>query len=494
MSVVNPRAHSRNGGGGLEHAHGRRGDIRDLLQIAVAAMKAKKYDEAWQAAQAALSQDMDSAPALYICGQLALELDYQGLAANCFRRACALRPDQYNHWLGFGASLLDMRAFDEAEECFRKAMKITPEEPIAYANMSALTLNKGDPRECLKWANKAIDMMPETTRQKVSTMGNRGFAHLMLGEWEKGFDDYRHSMLNKGRVRRIYREPEEPQWDGQEGHVVVIQGEQGLGDEISFSSLIPELAAMSKKVIFDCHPKLVNTFKRSFPNVDCYGTRKESSVKWCHDYAIDSSAPISCVGHAFRKKDADFPRKAWIKTDPEKREKWREWLNALPAGRNIGIAWTGGIFLTNRKGRSCTLDQFDEIIKPGANYICLEYRDFPNDVKTWNEQNPDRKIHVPPVDANDYDDTLALLEELDLVVSVTTTIIHACGAIGKRCLCIVPSMLTSSQWRYGIEGDEMLWYPPGSVTLLRQHRSEDDLKMVIRRAAKAMQEYLQGLR
>ena len=465
-------------GGGLEHAHGRRGEVHELLAAAGKLLNEKQYDDAWQCAMAAMSRDMDSAGALYVAGQIAMEWDYPGLAANMLRRACAMRPDVYSKWLGFGAALLDMREFNAAEECFRKAVKMKPNEATGYANMSALELNRGRPRECIEWATKSLALLDHP-----AVHGNRGFAHLMLGHWAEGFDEYRGSMAGKHRIRRIYRQPEEEEWNGTPGQTVVVQCEQGLGDEISFASMIQDLVKVSKKVIIDAHPKLAGLFKRSFPECDVYPTRKLSNLDWPHKYEIDASIPLSCMGHFFRRKDGDFPRKPWLVPDATLREKWREWLDALP-GKKCGIAWTGGIFLTNREGRSASLEDFDAIMQPGATYISLEYRDEVQSIKAWNDSHPTRQVIRPPVDQDNYDDVVALLAELDHVISVTTTVIHACGAIGKECWVIVPNVLTSSQWRYGLDGDEMLWYPEGTVRMFRQKRSENGLSMVLNRISK----------
>lgn len=463
-----------------EHAHALRGQVHELLTGAGMALKEKRYEEAWQFAMAAMSRDMDSAGACYVAGQIAMERDFPGLAANLLRRACALRPDVQSNWLGFGASLLDMRQFEAAEECFLKAIKLKPGDATAYANMSALELNRGRPRECIDWATRSLSIL-----EHPAVRGNRGFARLMLKQWADGFDEYKYSMSAKHRVRRIYRQPEEAEWDGSTGQTVVVQAEQGLGDEISFASMIPDLVEVSEKVIIDCHPKLEHIFRRSFPKCDVYPTRKLTNLDWPHKYEIDASLPMSSLGAFFRRSDESFPRKTWLVPNDDLRLKWREWLSAYP-GKKVGIAWTGGMFLTNREGRSASLDDFSPIITEDVTAISLEYRDEAQAITEWNEKNPKRRVVRPPVDAENYDDMIALLAELDLVVSVTTTVVHACGAIGKKCYCIVPSVLTSSQWRYGLEGDEMLWYPPGSVMLYRQRRSEQGLSMVIRRVAKDM--------
>ena len=473
-------------GGKVAHAHVLRGEVHDLLRRGGEFLQRGQLEEAWQCANAALARNMDSAGALYLLAQCAFDWDYPGLSANLFRRACALRPDVLGNWMGFGSALLDMRQFDAAEECFRKAIEINPKEPLNYANMGALMLNQGRPAEAVEWCNKSLELS-----DVAQVRGNRGFARLMLGQWEEGFADYARSMDpcasgSRGRIRRQYRIPEEPDWNGTPGETVVVQSEQGLGDEISFASMIPDLIAAvgpQGKVILDAHPKLEHIMRRSFPEADVYGTRKRNGLDWPHRYKIDSSIPMSSLGAIFRHRAEDFPRRPWLVPSPDLRQKWRTWLDELP-GVKCGIAWTGGIFVTNRAGRSATLEDFSALMMPGATYISLEYREDETAVAEWNAAHPGQQIVRPPVNQDDYDDVIALLAELDHVVSVTTSIVHACGAIGRQCWCIVPAVLTSSQWRYGLDGDEMLWYPPGSVRMFRQRPDEDGLREVIRRVAK----------
>jgi len=427
-----------------------------------------------------MSRDMDSAGSLYVAGQIALERDHPGLAANLLRRACALRPDVQSNWLGFGAALLDMREFDGAEECFVKALKIKPGEPTALANMSALALNRGRPQECIDWSTRSLEVLDHP-----AVRGNRGFAYLMLKNWEQGFAEYKFSMAGKHRVRRIYRQPEEPEWEGVRGQTVVVQTEQGLGDEIAFASMIPDLVAVSRKVIIDAHPKLAGVMRRSFPDCDVYGTRKQTRLDWPHSYDIDASMPMSSLGAYFRRSADAFPRKAWLVPCPDKRAKWREWLDSFP-GPKVGLAWTGGMFLTGREARSTTLAEFSPLIRPDVTCISLEYRDDDVTVKAWNEANPTKRVIRPPVDQEDYDDTLALLAELDVVIGVTTTIIDACGAIGRQCWCLVPNVLGSSMWRYGVECDDVIFFPADTVRLFRQRQSEADFGPAIGRVTDAL--------
>lgn len=462
-----------------EHAHYVRGEPPSVLVKAAHAYKAGDMDATWIFANKVLLDNPDSPQALFLLGQVCLSKDWQGLAYNLFRRATAIKPEQGQNWLGLGAAALDMRKWEEAERCMRTAAEMMPTQPIPVSNLATIYLNRGMPAKSLEYADKALKLTADAPHITL----NKGFAYLMMGDWARGFEGFRHNVLTKGRKRRVYRIPEEPDWDGTPGQTVVVQCEQGLGDEIAAMSIIPDLAATCKQVIVNTHPKLINLFKRSFPQVQCYGTRKERELTWPLEYEIDATAQVSALGYYFRKKDADFPRKPWLVPCPDLRAKWREWLDMWP-GLKCGIAWTGGIWLTNRNGRSVTLPDMDKILAPGATYISLEYRDDAEAVQAWNEANPSRKVVRPPVDPDDYDDTVALLAELDYVISATTTIVHACGGLGRQCACFVPAEITSSQWRYGLEREDIIWYPPDSVRLYRQARSEAHMGMVLWRLSR----------
>jgi tetratricopeptide (TPR) repeat protein len=461
-----------------EHPHYIRGETIELLKRAAHAYNDRRMSEVWALSNKVLTDMPDNPQALFLAGQAALSFDWQGLAYQLFRRSTALRPDIGQNWLGFGSAALDMRMWREAEECMHTAAKLLPDSAIPLSNLATIALNSGRPREAIAWVDKAQAVEPDLRQIGL----NKGFAYLMLRDWERGFEGFQHNVFTKGRKRRVYRIPEEPDWDGTPGQTVVVQCEQGLGDEIAGMSCIPDLIQDSKRVIVDTHPKLINLFKRSFPGAVCYGTRKQTNLTWPLEYEIDATVQLSALGHWYRHRDSDFPRRPWLVPSPELRAKWREWLDQFP-GQHCGIAWTGGIFLTNRAGRSARLRDMDEVIQPGATYFSLEYRDDKEAVEEWNAAHPLQRVIRPPFDHDDYDDTVAFLAEMDYVIAATTTVVHACGAMGRQCACFVPAEITSSQWRYGLEGDEMIWYPPGSVTMYRQNRSEADMRMVLHRIA-----------
>ena len=117
------------------------------------------------------------------------------------------------------------------------------------------------------------------------------------------------------------------------------------------------------------------------------------------------------------------------------------------------------------------LDDLRPVLELPGSFIDLSYMDNGLEIARWNIDHATQVIR-PPVDATDYEDTIALLAALDEIATVTTSIVHACGALGRSCHVLVPEV---AQWRYAYrygDGSEMIWYPAGSVTLYRQKPGE----------------------
>jgi tetratricopeptide (TPR) repeat protein len=419
-----------------------------------------EYQEAIQICNEILSDRFDDAIALFIIGYCLLKTEKYGLAYNLFRRCAELNPTRSEPWNNAGMCHQETWNLDDAEKCFRKSLQLEPDNAAAMQNLALIYVNRCQPEEALKWISRA----EKTNHPSWEALDNKALALLMKGEWEEGWSCYRATAgRDKVRQLRVYRTHEEPMWKGEQGSVVVY-GTQGLGDELSFSSCIPD--AMGKAdIIIDCDHRLEGLFKRSFPKAKVYGTRFKG-VNW--EEKIDYSIPIDCLPGLFRNKTEDFPGEPYLIADPERRIQWRALFDTLRKPV-IGISWTGGKKSTGKKKRSLTLEQLEPIFRSiDATWVSLEYRDRNDEIQAFKEKTG---IHIHQwkraTQTDDYDDTAALVAELDLVVSVTTAVIHLSGALGKECFCLVPNL---PRWFYRVEKENLPWYK--SVTLFRQPKSE----------------------
>jgi Anaphase-promoting complex, cyclosome, subunit 3/Tetratricopeptide repeat len=456
-----------------------------MLRAAAQALVRDENGTAWKFANAHLNDEPDSPEALFIAGKALRDLGHVGLALTVLRRALALDNTRPTLWMQFGAALHDLHRWDEAREAFLVVHKHFQDDPMPVANIASGYVQMGRPREALEWAEKALAIDPEVRIGKVA----HSFANLALGRWAEG---WRHAEWVYGYQvpLRVYCEPEEPQWDGGKGQTVVVQCDQGLGDQIMFAQCLPQLAADCKEVIVECSPRMAGLLRRSFPMVTVKDTLKQAHFDWPRKYAIDARVHISLLGRWYRTRNSDFPRKAYLTPDPERVARWKAWLEQFPRPWT-GIAWRGGIAHTMAHLRSMELGELAPVLEQDGTPIDLSYQDTTGEVARWNVDHLGRQIVRPLVDVDDYDDTVALVAAVDDVVTVTTTLAHVCGALGRHAYVLVPQ---APQWRYHCAVDDGLWwYAEHSVELCRQAPGELGWQHAVGRVAKA-RERLQKLR
>lgn len=437
----------------------------DLLLSAKRTFEAGYHEVAWNQVNIVLNENWERPDALYVAGLIQRDQGNVAVAAHLFRRALALEQRKVNIWMNYGACLHDMHMYDEAREAFEVVRAQLPTDPQPIANIASGYIQQGKLHDALNTANDALVLNPDNTIARIA----KGYACLGLGRWK---DAWRHceALYGEHVAVRIYnpRENEEPEWDGSKGKTVVVTCDQGIGDIILFSQCLNEMVEDCKQVIVEGPPRLEDLFRRSFPKIHYYGTLGQMNMAWVKDYRIDARINISFLGRFYRNKDADFPRKAYLKPSAELMKRRREWLEQFPRPW-VGIAWEGGLVATMKSTRSLPLSSYKPLIERGGTFVDMSYRDSMEEVARWNIDHQNQ-IVCPFIDESNFDDTVALAAVLDEVVTVTTALAHVCGALGRKASVLVP---TVAQWRYQYRvGDGMIWYPEDSVRLYRQKPGE----------------------
>jgi tetratricopeptide (TPR) repeat protein len=454
--------------------------VDDLLKAAHAAVKREDWIKAWQLSNAALNEDPDRPEALYLMGTTLREMGNLGLGYQCLRRAVAQEQRQVNLWMTYAATLHDLNRWEDAREAMKVAQKMAPNDPMPTANIGATYLQQGKWRDAINCSNDAIAIDPDCHVARIT----RNFAYLSMGRWSDAWGDAKY-LYGKHLPLRVYnpQEIEEPMWDGTKGQTVVVQADQGVGDIIMYAQCLPQLASDCKEVILECAPRLVGLFKRNFPQITVEGTLKDERQMWALARAgterqIDAHVHISYLGNWYRNRDQDFPRKPYLTPDPEKVEQWKDFLSGYPKPW-VGIAWKGGIQATQTHLRSMDLKDLAPAIK--GTLVDLSYQDNRLEVSRWNIDN-ETQVICPDINTEDYENTVSLIAALDEVVTVTTSVAHVCGAIGRSARVLVPSV---PQWRYAYRcEDGMIWYPE-TLKLYRQNHGED-WKHVVKRATEGL--------
>lgn len=441
-----------------------------------------------------LNRFPDQPALLFNFGTYHIQTDRPGIAIALFERSAANGINGAGPWLNMAAAYKVEHKDDLALQAYRKALEEAEKEgnqkDKAYAlhGIGSLYVNAGAPGPCIYWSEQAIEADPTDRHAKW----NRGLALLESGRWEEGFEVYDTAGFdttgNTPIERKLKTYGGMPRWEGERGKTVITYGEQGVGDEIMFASILPDLMK-DCKVIIDCDKRIENMLRRSFPEaIAIYPTSDiNAPFPWVKDHQIDGYVPIGSLGRYYRKKASDFPKVPYLKADPELKAKWGVELAKLPKGLNVGISWIGGLKKTRQDQRSIPLHYWEPILKtPGVNFHSLQYHKHiaPNETaEIGNKYGV--PIHHWQDMIDSYEETAGFLENLDLVITVNTSLHHLCGALGIKQWCLTPVMVA---WRYGTSGDSP-WY--GNCKMFRQ-KKRDEWEPVINRVAEALAKEVKG--
>lgn len=415
-------------------------------------------------ADEALQHDPTCAEAYFMLGRAAMHSKLYGLATQLFHSGTKLAPEIAAMWNNLGVSLQE-RDDAGAYQAFRKAYELNPQSATTLSSLCAVSYTLGRYDEALSWAALCLKVDPDHR----DVIYNQSLSLLALGRWEEAWPKYNITLGIKDRaVRNYHGERETPRWAGEKDAKVVIYGEQGIGDEVMFASMIPDAIATGAAVILETERRLEGLYRRSFPQAKVYPTRGQKVVEWVPKEKPTHRLEVGGLGDLYGAQ----PRwtKGYLVADPAKRAMARAYLDheAKPGNMRIGIAWTGGAWATGRRERTVPIKEMSPLFSiPGIEWFCMEYddpREELKQIKGWFDVD----VHDPRSMVSrsaDYDDTAALVSELDLVIAPTTSIVDLCGALGRPVWAFVPA---NPQWRYGpAAGKERMFFYE-SATVFRQ--------------------------
>jgi Flp pilus assembly protein TadD len=378
------------------------------------------------------------------------------------REAVRLNPKQLSFRANLALVLKDQGRIEEAQELYRAMVKEAPDYPKVCMDMGTLAIEcEGNVEAARQWYRKA-----QTVTDNPRAFLAEGIVNLLAGNFALGWPQYEHR--KKVLDQRAQQEPFErfPAWRGEamEQGRLLVYGEQGLGDEIMFASLYPDLAGRVRNVTLLCDVRVRALFERSFPSMQVIGApRDEFAARAAQLEGIDKAVAAGSLGQYFRRQAADFPARGYLRADPERVKHWEEKLAALGGGRRVGISWIGGLQRTGRSRRSLTLEQLDPVLRlPGIRWISLQHGD----------DGAGGPVHRFPGVTRDMDELAGLIGALDLVLTVCNTNVHVAGGLGKEVLVMAPFV---PEWRYGLTGERMVWYPSARVFRQPRYGSWDEV-------------------
>lgn len=382
----------------------------------------------------------------------------------------------------------------EARQHFEEAQALVPPNADILNNLGTLYINEGHPERALPYLEDAIRI----DAGHAQAHWNRSLAWLEIGDYARGFPEYDFGFGAKVRVERNYGKEPLPMWDGTPGKRLVVHGEQGIGDEIMFMSMIPDLLRDCPDIVIECHRNLHSLFAASFPGIDIYPTREDQMITWplkpdgSKRYEFDAKISVGSLGQFYRRGIEDFPGMPYLRPTPERERLYAERLNALGPKPKVGISWLGGHKRTRIEVRSLELERMLPILKAAADkvdFISLQYTPAEVEIEQLAAKHGITIHHWPECVYNqDYDHTAGLVANLDLVISVCTSVIHLAGALGVPCWVMTPSR---PAWRYRLDLDSMPWYQ--SNVLFRQAPDTTDWTPVVEEVAENLTMMLEAM-
>jgi Tfp pilus assembly protein PilF len=475
--------------------------------LAAARDKAGDFRGALQCYEAALALLPDEHIIANDLGRLAYRLQMTGVAEQLFRRFLEANPGSGEAANNLACTLRDQNRYAEAIETLRPAIAADPTNPQLWNTLGTVLVEEGEPEQALVFFDEALRCDEGFAKARY----NRGSARLTLGQADDAFQDVQTALgqatdpseqammrlarstirLCRGAIGEGWDDYEarldphfgdvthffidRPQWAPDtplEGRRLLLVGEQGLGDEVLFANLLPDvLEALGPegRLTLAVEPRLVPLFARSFPEAEVgpHATYRADGhtlrgVPFIEDWsAVDLWAPLASPLRAFRRSLDAYPtRTGYLAPDPARVAHWRAALAALGPQPKVGLLWKSLKVDGARQRCFSPFEQWAPVLSiPGLCFVNLQYGDCAAEL-AYAQSELGLNIWQPPgIDLkHDLDDLAALCCAMDLVLgpaNATSNIAAACGA---------PLWLVSipAAWpRLGT--DRYPWYPQARV-------------------------------
>jgi tetratricopeptide (TPR) repeat protein len=390
--------------------------------------------------------------------------------------------DSYNN---LGASLHAVSRNDDANIAFQTAIDLNPTHFTARLNLANNLVNQDEQK--IKEINETVDkfghLMPE--RSKIGSLHNTAFAYLRLGELEKGWERLEHGfspLIDSNRGRRPQRNFEVPRWKGEplKGKRLLVWREQGLGDEIMFGSMLPELAGIDGQVFLECEPRLVEMLARSFPQ---FKVRPELyRAVYPHDSPYDDfdlQIPLGSLAAIYRQHIEDFDRSApYLLPDPGKKAEYASRLRELAGVKKlVGICWRSGVVSPTRGNSYTLLSDWDALFQdPDICVVNLQYGKCEDELLAIEQQHGIRIVRWEDTNLQtDLEAVVAIISNLDVVCSVGTVVAQFGGALG------IPTLMCANSYHWTSFGTQRYPFFP-DIHLFVDQVSGGDMQVSARQA------------
>ena len=480
MSIASTETSTRNApcpcgsGKRYKQCHGliARGDfggdvVRSRASEGLEAHRAGRLDDAERAYVAALALNPEDRRIEHNLAAIRMQRGDYATALPVFERGVQWHADEPEFHANLGLAYAGVDRFDDAIEAHRRGLALDPSRAGAWSNLGLALVQARRDDEAIEAFGRALAIDPRHVRARWHLATTR----LSLGD-KAGWDDAdaRLDLLEPGTAPGIEGVP---RWNGGAcaGMTIVVDDEQGYGDTIQSIRHVGALAARGARVIVRVRDELatlVATATGVAEVAPLHATPKCDA--WVPAMSLPARLGVAPQG------DGASP---YLRADPSRVAAARAKLSAFPAALRVGLAWSGNPGQVNDRRRSIPLAALAPLLeRDGVAWFSLQRRDGEDQIPLV----PAAK-HIHLLDErNDFDGKAALMEALDLVISVCTSSAHLAGALGRPLWLMLSHV---PDWRWGTSGTAIAWYP--TARLFRQ-RTYGDWAGVVRDVGSALDE------
>lgn len=393
-------------------------------------------------------------------------------AAKAYQHALSLNPQLFEAALNLGAVLTRLQRFDESEAAHRQAIALRPEAPATWSNLGAMLACQRRDADAEACCRHALTLDPDHRNARF----NLGYLLMRQGRWHEGW------LCLEAREGPAWLQSKlpVPRWTGEplEGRALLVVSDAAHGDLIQMARYGQVLkAAGAGPLVLYAQPALQTLLARG-TGFDQVLTFEDPLPQQGFDLWTPSMSVPHLLGTGLHNIPASFP---YLHADPDRVAHWRA---MLPPERHVGLVWRGNPLHEGDADRSFhdvqTLAPLGEVA--GVRFINLQH------AITANEQAALRQhlaFTALPAPLGDFDETAALVANMDLVITVDTSMAHLAGALGKPVWVLLHDHKTD--WRWLDQRSDSPWYPE-TMRLFRQPRP-GDWASVMQAVAQALQDW-----
>lgn len=426
-----------------------------------------------------LSQVPDQPDAIHFLGVIADSRGDYEFAKEYIGKAIKLMPDNPACYTNLGNVFQRQEEYSTALKYYQKALHLDSRNKMALNNIGAVYMKTGKLEQAISHLSSALNMDPDY----VDAHWNLSLSLLLNGEIEQGFKEYEWRWKRTDISKRDI--DDKTLWKGEplNGKTILVYEEQGLGDAFQFVRYLPMLKDDGARIILEVSQPLM----RLFSKLDCVDKLWVKSIRESTKDIdrFDFHIPILGLPSIHKSSIETIPLNVpYLTVHPAIVSSWGNWMMDVK-GFRVGIVWAGNPNHKNDHNRSCLLSRFKELSDlPGVELISLQKEKYDK----WTDVEPLSVVAQDmSEDLDDFTDTAAAIENLDLIISVDTAVVHLAGALGKKVWVLLPFL---PDWRWMLDRTDSPWYP--SMRLFRQ-KSRGDWSSVFKELKKELQEVAKGM-